>query len=737
MKRICAAALALLLMAAGCSAAPAAPSAVMPNFSERAYVAYSGAEDLLPGLPPEGMEFVARKGYTAMFFNPQTAEFVLEDMRSGERYYSMSPDPAGTLQERSQLILADLDLDGGNIRTKYSANAVVSTRKADNGFQVWYAFQDEQYAVPVEYLLMEDGLRVRVRCDQIVEQGAVNRVASITLLPFLYAQKGYPDGFILVPDGSGAILRLNEDKSFYSSYEGALYGDAYLTVPDYRSEVTENCLLPFVGMQGETGGFFAMAEAGSSAGNVIASVEGQDASASRVCFRFDLRKQQEAHIGNPDSTTAKTVLVNEEGPITLQDVSVRYFLLDSTPETGLKEMAEIARNIVDDQSGGVTAAPDNEVYLTTLGGYTAENPILGFRAKTTKTITSFEMAAEMISRLQEKGVDRAALIYTGYNREELRGGIIGVPKPDGAVGSVSELTALAELLGPQRLLMEVNPVEFRKDGQGFSKNRSAIRDLNLKTVEVYRYKRNTTHADRENATYLLKIPYASDVLLQAEEWMKEKLPSAGIMVSGFSSKLYGDYSENGYNREQALQKVRDTLREMSGRNPLCTEAANYDAALYSSVIVDVPNSSSGYDAFDESVPFYQMVFSGSRQLVSRPINSLSGDVEGAFLDCIRFGMTPHFELIAEKETMLGQYGMDSFYAAAFADWGEKIAVYSRRYEAVQEAVQGRVLEDYRVLDTGLYQLTYSGGVQLLVNQTAQDMVISGQTVDAGSFTILS
>ena len=79
--------------------------------------------------PPEGMEFVARKGYTAMFFNPQTAEFVLEDMRSGERYYSMSPDPAGTLQERSQLILADLDLDGGNIRTKYSANAVVSTRK--------------------------------------------------------------------------------------------------------------------------------------------------------------------------------------------------------------------------------------------------------------------------------------------------------------------------------------------------------------------------------------------------------------------------------------------------------------------------------------------------------------------------------------------------------------------------------------------------------------------------------
>ena len=48
-----------------------------------------------------------------------------------------------------------------------------------------------------------------------------------------------------------------------------------------------------------------------------------------------------------------------------------------------------------------------------------------------------------------------------------------------------------------------------------------------------------------------------------------------------------------------------------------------------------------------------------------------------------------------------------------------------------------MLEDYRVLEPGLYQLTYSGGVQLLVNQTAQDTVIGGQTVDAGSFAILS
>lgn len=735
MRSICAVllALALLTVLSGCATVTEAPPAVSYTFSEQAYVAYTG--EFVPGEAPEQMEFVAAKGYVAMFYDPATADFVLEDMRTGERYSSRSLNETDTMQERSQLIVTDLDVDSGNTRTRYSADATVSTAKTENGFQVWYVFQEEQYAIPVEYLLLEDGFRVRVRCSHIKEQGEVNRVAAVSVLPYLYAQKEFPAGFMLVPDGSGALIRLDRDKSSYEDYEGALYGDSYLSIPDYRTAVTEACLLPFAGMQTETGGFLAMAEAGASAGSVLAAVEGQDTAASHVGFRFALRQQQEAYIGNPESADAKTVLVNEEGPITLSDVSVRYFLLDSTPETGLAAMASVARAVVADVSGGVTAAPASDLYLTTLGGYTVEEPVLGFRMPVTKSVTTVKAASAMLEKLQKQGADRTALIYTGYNRAALRGELTATPQPDGAVGSVSELKALAEQLGENRLLLSVEPETFRADGGGYNADRMAIRDMNLETVEVFRYRRNNTHADRSNPSYLLKVDRASSLLGQMTAWIAQNT-GATPLVSGYGTKLYGDFSAGGYTREQALQLVQSTLQAQGAAGTLCTETAHYSAALYSSVIVNVPGYSSDYDVFDETVPFYQMVFSGTRALVSQPLNRDGGDTDRAFLDCVRFGMVPHFELIAEDQQMLGDYGVDRFYAASAAVWSDRIAGYHSRYQKVYDAVNGRALEQYQQVSEGVYRLTYAGGVQVLVNETDAPVTVAEQTVAAGDLAVV-
>lgn len=733
MKQICAGILAvLLLILPGCSSAGTAPPTVNISFSERAYVSYSG--EYQPGPAPEGMELAVQKGYMAMYFQPETADFVLEDMRTGKRYYSVSPNADGSAQERSHLLVEDVDLESDSLKTKYSANANVTAQKTENGFQAWYAFMEEKYAIPVEYSLCEDGLRVRIRCGQILEQGN-NQIFSVSLLPFFYAQSGHPDGFILVPDGSGAIIRLDADKTTYSPYTGSLYGDSYLAPEDYVSSVTENCLLPFTGMQGETGGFLAMAENGAANGNVFAAAEGQDSRYSHTYFTFDLRQRQNAVIGNPESANAKTVVINESGPIRTTDISVRYFLLDSTPENGLAKMAETARNITTDQAGEISAAADSALYLTTLGGFTVEQPVLGFRTKVTRTVTSFEAAADMVKQLQEDGVDQISLIYTGYNRTTLRGGLTGKLKPDRAVGSLGELSALSELLGPQRLLMTANPVTFQKNGSGISKNRSAIHDLNKAVITFYPYKRNTFQANKNAGYYLLKTDLAAELTCQSVEWLAQKLPNAGLMIAGFGEKLYGDYSQNGYTREQALQNVRDTLRQMSETRSVYTQEAYYDAALYSSVIVNAPASSSGYDILDENVPFYQMVFSGIRQIVSRPIN-WSGDPEQAFLNCIRFGMVPHYELIAQEQELPGSYGLESFHAAAFSAWGPEITEHFRQYLPVFQVINGRTLLNYQTVGEKLYQLTYSGGVRLLVNQSEKAIQLEGHTVEPDSFAVI-
>lgn len=724
----------VMIVAGGCSSRTVAPAAVKLEFSERSYVSYMG--DFLPGTPPDGMEYVAQQGYIAMYFNAKTAAFMLEDMRTRERFYSALVAPDATLQESSPLIVTDLNYEDGQTKEVFGANAVVTTQKTKNGFQAWYAFQEEQFAIPVEYCLLEDGFRIHIQSDRIVERSADHHVAAVTVLPFFYAQIGRPNGFILVPDGSGAIMRLDGDKSNYAPYEGKLYGDSYLTVPDYQSAVAEDCLLPFMGLQGEKGGFLAMAETGASHGSVLAALEGQDVNASHVGFRFDLRVQQETFIGDPQSYTSKSVIVSQEGDIQLSDFSVRYFLLNSTPDTGLKEMAAVARNVVADRVGELKSSPDSAMYLSTLGAYITEEPVVGFRVKVSKPVTSFAQASTMINQLRRNGLEYLSLIYTGYNRDALRGKITGNLKPDMAVGSVKDMENLSKTVGDGRLFMAVNPVTLRTDGNGFTAGRSTIRDLTLKSVKLYRYQRNTTHADRDNPFYLLKTDVATTTLLQAESWLRDTLPTAGLLIEDYGNKLYGDYGENGYNREQALQHIRETLKDMSGRAPICTEQAYYEAAMYSSVILNVPESSSGYDVFDESVPFYQMVLSGTRKIVSRPINN-AGNTQRAMLDCVRTGMIPHFELIAGEENLLGEHGVNRFYAASFEAWEPKITDIYKRYKMVYSAINGLTFEDYHMVQDGVYRLIYAGGVELLVNGSTQDVQVDGCTVAAGDFSLVA
>lgn len=732
-KAICTAISFVLLLSifSGCSPKLSEPPELKSQFSDCAYVSYEG--EFIPSAAPIDMELVSQKGYSALFYNPTTAAFAVNDMRTGEFYYSI-PDGADTSSENSHLLVTDVDQTDDTVKTKYSVDAKISTQKTKDGFMAWYIFTEERYAIPVEYMLCEDGFRVRLHCDKIIEEGDY-RVFTVSILPFLYAQQDSKDGFILVPDGSGAIMRFDADKSNMTPYSGMLYGNAYLETDDYIASVKQNCLLPFLGIQGKTGGVLAYAENGSAFASVFAAAKEQDSAYNHAYFKFDLRKQQDAIIGNPESYNAKSVVISEEGKIDLNDVSVRYFMLDSTSDNGLSKMAETARNIMEDEVGDISSASENALYITTLGGYAKSLSILGFRTLATVPVADFQSVASMMNNLKKSGVDKTTLIYSGYNHTAMRGGITGQLEPDKSIGSVNELEKLANNLGTGRLLITYDPVSFQKNGNGVSKNTSAIRDISLTTVKVYDYKRNTFQLDKSTEGFLLKTNIATDFLHQAQEWLEKNVSSANLLITGFSDKLYGDYSENGYNRQQTLCNVRETLMKMSTKVPVSTMAANYDAAKYSTVIVNAPSASSGYDTLDESVPFYQMVFSGKRNVVSCPINT-AGDSEREFLNCVSFGMVPHYELIPQALEMPGADKLDSFYSAAYDLWEDEIVHRYKQYAPVYATIHGRSMVNYRVVSEGLRKLTYEGGVTVWVNMSDKVAEVEGQSIDPGQICVV-
>ena len=179
-----------------------------------------------------------------------------------------------------------------------------------------------------------------------------------------------------------------------------------------------------------------------------------------------------------------------------------------------------------------------------------------------------------------------------------------------------------------------------------------------------------------------------------------------------------------------------------GERPCILAARNaHKAFVNAAALLDIdirwlyPETDSGYDLFDDSVPFYQMVFSGDRQLVSRALNT-SGDDRRAFLDCLAAGMVPHYELLPETLPMPGKEQVDGFYAADYADWGDAVIAGYQQYLPVYDAVFGQALVNYRQLRTGVCELTYENGTKLLVNRTETAETADGCTVAANGFTLI-
>ena len=80
------------------------------------------------------------------------------------------------------------------------------------------------FRVPVEYTLDKDGFVARVVTEDIQCPSSAH-LLTLSLLPYFGAAGEKEEGYMLVPDGSGALIRLNNGKASQGLYQAGLYGD--------------------------------------------------------------------------------------------------------------------------------------------------------------------------------------------------------------------------------------------------------------------------------------------------------------------------------------------------------------------------------------------------------------------------------------------------------------------------------------------------------------------------------
>jgi len=170
---------------------------------------------------PDQYLFICENDRFSLSYREDITSIALTDKLSGRMWYSAVNEElydiknsSKTWQTYMQSILSIKYVSKkdtrGNFINDYSAakdNAVFA-EKLENGLKLRISFRDSAIDLTLKIELEEDHVKLSVPIDEIKENGEYS-IVSVELLPFFGAAAKDADGYIVYPDGSGAISYFN------------------------------------------------------------------------------------------------------------------------------------------------------------------------------------------------------------------------------------------------------------------------------------------------------------------------------------------------------------------------------------------------------------------------------------------------------------------------------------------------------------------------------------------------
>ena len=633
-------------------------------------------------------------------------------------------DQVGYTEEE---LLKDKEAGEGMAQTAGPVDFGIDTAKKD---------ERVSFTVPVEYTLDGGDFLASIPVGEIVENKKAP-LYSIRLLDYFGAADGESEGYIFVPDGSGALIRLNNGKLKSMPYGGMVYGDDPQSEARSNQKNTENALLPVFGIKSGAAAFLAVIEEGDALAKINADIGGRVHSYNTAGSEVFIRRIGSALIGSGAKSTQKLVFQNEvyQGRYT-----VRYSFLygDDADYAG---MAARYREYLIEHRGlakRTSADPNRPIpfYLEAVGAIEKVKSRFGIPVNTVEPLTTFAQAGEIVNRLAALGVDGIKLRYAGW----FNGGYyhylpesIRVEKELGGAGGLAKLMNELDAKGVP-LFADSAFAVVHKDGHGFSRNGDAAKYLDQSAAVRQYFSLVSSRVDfRMPAHYYLSPSRLAETAAGFRR-DAEKLGLANVSLRDLGSVLKSDMNEAGtVDREEAKKLVVEQLALAAAQyDGVMIEAPNAYALPYATDILNLPDESSLLNIEDESVPFIQMVLHGYVPYSIGPAN-LSKDGRKHLLRMIETGAYPYYKWSYAESSAVKDTIFDFMYALGFEDWLEEAAASYRLLDQALRDVQHAAIVSHERLADGVVKVGYSNGKTIVVNYNKTPVTVDGHVIEAESF----
>lgn len=704
----------------------------------------------------EGFETVAENSRYQLQTNSATAEIAVVCKQTGAIWYSNPPDreadEISNGKYKNQMNCQLLIQYANNEKSIQSTNNfVASVKKGDyasekiaGGIRYEFYFSTEGFVIPVEYVLGEDGLRVSV-VNEDIQQLKRNSLLKYGVLPYFGCASAGEEGYLVLPDGSGAIMEYKADPktaATYSEYYADVYGrDPAYTLKSVKNN-TQTVLVPTFGFCREQGGVFAWVEQGDALSSLLAYPANMVTGYCNAYFEGTYRGIDEALLQEM-TASEKTVKVLSQTAVSLPRYTVYYgFVEQASPD-----YATLATRMREYMAKRLKLSPltDTEVplYLELVGSVAGIKSFLGIPYEAQKALTDYEEAADLITALHEKGARQIVLSYLGWSNESPYRQMNTKGKASGELGGAKKLDALLSLLreNGDRVFLTDDRVRLYQSGNGLSLNTDSARNLTGGIMYGMLYQRSVYRKDMDGPQWgYLKNDLLPEIGADFAQAMS-RWDINGIGVWGLGSTLYSDNHKSvlqkrtASDRQQALAYTQAALEVLRGEGDLLVDAAHAYAYPYATDITSLPLTSSRYTSFTADVPLLPMLLHGYVSYSSGAIN-LRSDDETYFLRAVEYGALPLYTFADTSEKSLLDTELSWLTSPDASAWLDILATRQAAVQEICAPVQGKVIVGHTCVETDVYVTTYEGGIRIAVNYREQAVEVDGVTVPARSFVTL-
>ncbi|OUS72443.1 hypothetical protein B1748_24800 [Paenibacillus sp. MY03] len=662
----------------------------------------------------------------ALWFDPQTGQVAVEDKRSGKMWRS-NPDSAALAMDQtkglwrshleSPIVLSYFNADRTLIKDTNLKEypTTVKWHSIEEGVALMYVIEELGFQFYVEYRLEDNQLVARIPELGIIETKE-NLLMELNFLPFMGAAMNGSDGYLLVPDGPGGLIRFNkEGLDLINAYNYPVYGQDWsipATTPSTRRTPVS---YPVFGLNSGEEGYVAVIEEGASRANIVATPAGISTQFNEAHAKFVYRRIYSQPTGQTSS------ILSYEKKMPYEAVSVRYIFLDQK-DADYVGMAQAYRDYlmthrkVERLDSKLKQSPLQLQFVIGAG----ESTPLGEKLR---VATTFKQVEEIVLSLVDQGVTNIEVGLAGWQN----GGDPGnLPKRfpiEGEAGGEQELRNLIAQLGAQGIQISLNDridTASISRNNGFSPGDDGIQSI-VGTPLIYRNAADETIYLVSPVRNIQK--YVPDLI---EKWKGIGIKSANLVNMG--TQLNSDYHPSRkISRLQSISyslQITDTVRQALGSVKV---SGGFDFLLgHVDHMFDFPLEYNFDLIVDEQVPFYPIAVHGLVPYSSGPAN-LREDQAVQFLREIEYGAVPRFSLTYEDPRMLKRTSYENFFSSQYDVLEQQILA---EYEVLSKTgVRNSFITGHRKLAEGVFETRYENGRKVRVNYNNDPYQGEGFTIE--------